>query len=262
MATDRIQNLNEIFLYHFPNKRNGEPKMITPDESRFHNQPDVLDPEFDLKKAKFILGYPEHLQVNTLSDKLDKLLWEHYYIFRHIDSPELKANTDYTVIFPLLDLFDMAWNERNPSLAIRALTSKTELNGDCVSWLASGVMDVIDKRFEYWEVDMGNWWTDTIATRKRLKEMSNPQNGTDHDHLEEYYAFNLMENIEWEEGTTLTDKAIFIYRTLCALGFADNQDLLLLEAEPTSGVLRKTLSEYIKTKINSYRNWREKTRKP
>lgn len=168
---------------------------------------------------------------------------------------------DYTVIFPLLDLFDMAWNERNPSLAIRALSTKTELNGDCVSWLASGVMDVIDKRFKYWEVDMGNWWTDTIATRNRLKEMSNPQDGTDHDHLEGYYAFNLKENIEWEEGTSLTDKSIFIYRILCALGFADNQDLLLLEAEPTNGVLRKTLSEYVKTKIKSYQNWVKKNGK-
>lgn len=258
MASDILHDLNEIFLHKFPGNRNGDSKIITPDESRFHNQADVLSPEFDLERTKFILGYPEHLKGNTLSDKLDKLLWEHYDIFKHIDSPDLKANMDYTVIFPLLDLFDIAWNERNPTLAIRALTSKTELNGDCVSWLASGVMDVIDKRFKYWEVDMGSWWTDTIATRTRLKEMSNPQDGTDHDHLEGYYAFNLMENIEWEEGTTLTDKSIFIYRILCTLGFADNQDLLLLDSDPTSGVLRKTLSEYVKTKIKSYRNWREK----
>ncbi len=256
-----IDHINEIFLHHFPSKLNGEPKIITLDESRFHNQADVLSPEFDLKKAKFILGYPEHLQGNKLSDELDKLLWEHYDIFKHIDSPDLKANMDYTVIFPLLDLFDMAWNERNPSLAIRALTSKTELNGDCVSWLASGVMDVIDKRFKYWEVDMGSWWTDTIATRKRLKEMSTPQDGTDQDHLEGYYAFNLMKNIEWEEDTTLTDKSIFIYRILCALGFADKQDLLLLDSDPTSGVLRKTLSEYVRNKIKSYQSWANKRTK-
>lgn len=109
---------------------------------------------------------------------------------------------------------------------------------------------------------MGNWWTNTIATRKRLKEMSNPQDGTDRDHLEGYYAYNMMEKIEWEEGTTLTDKSIFIYRILCALDFADNQDLLLLESDPTNGVLRKTLSEYLKTKIKSYRNWIEKSIKP
>ncbi len=81
---------------------------------------------------------------------------------------------------------------------------------------------------------MGNWWIDTITTRKRLKEMSNPQDGTDYDHLEGYYAFNLMENIEGEEGTSLTDKLIFIYRIQCALGIADNQDLLILDSDPTS----------------------------
>ncbi len=140
MASDILHNLNDIFLHHFPSKLNGEPKIITLDESRFHNQPQVLTPEFDIDTAKFILGYPDRLENSGLSDMLDKLLWEHYDIFRYIDSPNLKANMDYTVIFPLLDLFDIAWNERNPTLAIRALTSKTELNGDCVSWLASGVM--------------------------------------------------------------------------------------------------------------------------
>ncbi len=262
MASDILHDLNEIFLHKFPGKQDGEPKIITRDESRFHDQTDVSSLEFDIKKAKFILGYPEHLQGNKLSDKLDKLLWEYYDVFKFINMPHTKVNMDYTVIFPLLDLFDMAWNERNLSLTVRALTSKTELNRHCVGWLASGVMDVIDKRFKYWEVDMGNWWDDTIDTRKRLKEMSNPQDGTDHDHLEGYYAFYLMESIDWEENTTLTDKSIFVYRILYVLGFADNQDLLLLDADSTSGVLRKTLSEYVKTKIKSYRNWREKTRKP
>lgn len=260
MASDILHDLNEIFLHNFPGKCDVGAETITSGESRFHNQTQVLTPEFDVDTTKFILGYPDRLESSRLSDRLDKLLWEHYDIFKHIDSPNLKANMDYTAIFPLLDLFDMTWNERNPSLAIRALTSKTELNGDCVSWLASGVMDLIDKRFKYWEVDMGNWWTDTIATRKLLKEMSNPHDGTDYDHLEGYYAFN-MENIEWEEGTTLTDKSIFIYRILCVLGFADNQDLLLLDAEPTNGVLRKTLSEYVKTKTKSYQNWIKKNRK-
>ena len=261
MATDTIQKLNEIFLHQFPNKRNGEPKMITPDESRFHNQPDVLDPEFDLKKAKFILCYPDNMERSGLSDRLDKLLWEHYEVFKFINTPRMKSNIDFTVIFPLLDLFDMAWNERNTSLTVRGLTSKTELNRDCVGWLASGVMDIVDKRFEYWELDMGQWWNDTIATRKYLKELSNPQNGTDYAHLDGYYAFNLMERIDWEEGTTFTDKAIFIYRILCELSFADNQDLLLLDAEPTNGTLRKSLSEYVRTKIKSYITWANKRAK-
>lgn len=261
MASDILHGLNEIFLHNFPGKSEAMSDTITSGESRFHDQTDVLSPEFDIKKAKFILGYPEHLQGTKLSDKLDKLLWEYYDVFKFINMPHTKVNMDYTVIFPLLDLFDMAWNERNLSLTVRALTSKTELNRHCVGWLASGVMDVIDKRFKYWEVDMGNWWDDTIDTRKRLKEMSNPQDGTDYNHLEGYYAFNLMENIEWEDGTSLTDRSIFIYRILCALGFADNQDLLLLDAEPTSGVLRKTLAEYVKTKIKSYQNWIKKNRK-
>ncbi len=261
MESDILHDLNEIFLHNFPKKSKATSDTITSGESRFHNQPKILTPEFDIKTAKFILGYPDRLRDCEVSDRLDKLLWEHHDVFQHIEIPQLKANMDFTIIFPLLDLFDMAWNERNMSLSIRGLASKTELNRYCVSWLASGVMDVIDKCFNDWEVDMGNWWTDTIATRKRLKEMSNPQDGTDHDHLEGYYAFNLMENIEWEEGTSLTDKSIFIYRILCALGFADNQDLLLLEAEPTNGVLRKTLSEYIKTKIKSYKNWIKKNKK-
>ena len=261
MATDTIQKLNEIFLQHFPGKKKGEGDIITYGESRFHNQPQVMTPEFNYYKAKFMLGYPDDLENCGISDRLDKLLWEHYDIFHHITMPRLKANADYTVIFPLLDLFDMAWNERNPSLTIRALTSKTELNRDCVGWLASGVMDVIDKRFKYWEVDMGNWWSDTIETRKRLKEMSNPRNGTDYNHLDGYYAFNIMERIDWEEGTTLTDKSIFIYRFLCVLNLADNQDLLLLDAEPTNGILRKTLSEFVRNRIKSYQNWENKRTK-
>lgn len=253
-----IDNLNEIFLHHFPSKGNYEPKIIAAEESRFHNQRDVLDPEFDIKKMKFILGYPDKLESSALSDKLDKSLWEHYEVFKFINMPHLKSNIDFTVIFPLLDLFDMAWNERNTSLTVRGLTSKTELNRDCVGWLASGMMDIVDKRFEYWELDMGQWWNDTIATRKYLKELSNPQNGTDHAHLDGYYAFHLMEKIDWEEGTTFTDKAIFVYRILCELSFADNQDLLLLDAEQTNGVLRKSLSEYVRTKIKSYQTWNNK----
>lgn len=122
--------------------------MITPDENRFHNQPDVLDPESDLKKAKFILCCPDKMASSGLSDKL---LWEHCEVFKFINTPRMKSNIDFTVIFPLLDLLDMAWNERNTSLTVRGLTSKTELNRDCVGWLASRVMDIIDKRFEYWE---------------------------------------------------------------------------------------------------------------
>lgn len=33
--------------------------MITPGESRFHKQPSVLSPEFDIDKTKSFLGYPE-----------------------------------------------------------------------------------------------------------------------------------------------------------------------------------------------------------
>ena len=91
--------------------------------------------------------------------------------------------------------------------------------------------------------------------------MSNPQDGTDYDHLDGYYAFNIMERIDWEEGTTLTDKSIFVYRFLCALDLADNQDLLLLDAEPTSGILRKTLSEFVRNKIKSYKTWANKRAK-
>lgn len=107
MTSDILHNLNEILLHNFPGKSKAVSDTITSGESRFHNQADVLSPEFDLEKAKFILGYPEHLQGNTLSDRLDKLLWEHYDIFKHIDSPDLKANMDYSLIFPLLDLFSM-----------------------------------------------------------------------------------------------------------------------------------------------------------
>lgn len=74
---------------------------------------------------------------DALSDKLKKMLWDNYDTFKHISDPRLKTNEDYTVIFPLLDLFDMSWNERNQTLAIRGLTSKTELNGECVSYQAS-----------------------------------------------------------------------------------------------------------------------------
>ncbi len=91
--------------------------------------------------------------------------------------------------------------------------------------------------------------------------MSNPRNGTDYDHLDGYYAFNIMERIDWEEGSTLTDKSIFIYRFLCALNLADSQDLLLLDAEPTNGILRKTLSEFVRNKIKSYQNWESKRAK-
>ena len=108
---------------------------------------------------------------------------------------------------------------------------------------------------------MGNWWSDTIETRKRLKEMSNPRNGTDYNHLDGYYDFNIMERIDCEEGTTLTDKSIFIYRFLCALILADNQDLLLLDAEPTNGILRKTLFKFVRNRIKSYQNWGNKRTK-
>lgn len=255
MAIDTIKNLNEIFLRHFPGKGAGVGKIITSEQSRFQNQPGVLSPEFDIRKAKWIDLYPERMGEGTLSDKLDKLLWDNYDIFKHISEPILKMNEDYTVIFPLLDLFDMSWNERNQTLAIRGLTSKTELNGECVSWLASGVMNTIDKQFEYWELDMGNWWTDTIATRKRLKELSNPLDGTDYEHQPGYYSHHLIEKIDWEEGTIFTDKAIFVYRILCEIGLADKQDLLLLDSEPTNGILRKTLSEFVRAKIKSYQNW-------
>ena len=123
------------------------------------------------------------------------------------------------------------------------------------------VLDAIDKRFDFWELDMGDWWEDTIETRKYLKELSYPQNGTDYDHLDGYYAFNLLEKLDWEEDTKLTDKSIFIYRILCVLDLADNQDLRLLDAEPTNGVLRKTLAEFIRNKVKSYQNWINKKAK-
>lgn len=261
MANDILNNLNEVFLHHFPGVNNGEKDIIKPDESRFHNQPEVTSPEFDIDSAKMILGYPTDTTGNELSDKLDRLLWEHYDIFKHIIIPHLKMSEDYTVIFPLIDLFDIANNERNTSMAIRGTTSKTELNAECISILASGVLDAIDKRFDFWELDMGDWWEDTIETRKYLKELSYPQDGTDYDHLDGYYAFNFLEKLDWEEDTKLTDKSIFIYRILCVLDLADNQDLRLLDAEPTNGVLRKTLAEFIRNKVKSYQNWINKKAK-
>ena len=44
MATDTIQNLNEIFLQHFPGNKKREGDIITYGESRFHNQPQVMTP--------------------------------------------------------------------------------------------------------------------------------------------------------------------------------------------------------------------------
>ena len=40
-----------------------------------------------------------------------------------------------------------------------------------------------------------------------------------------------------------------------------NQDLLLLDAEPTNGILRKTLSEFVRNKIKSYEKWKNKRTK-
>lgn len=261
MATNILHNLNEIFLHNFPGGNNGEKYIIKPNESRFHNQPEVTSSEFDIDSAKIILGYPMDIEGNELSDKLDRLLWEHYDIFKHISIPHLKMSEDYTVIFPLIDLFDMVNNERNTSIAIRATTSKTELNAECISILSRGIMDAIDKRFDFWELDMGNWWEDTIETRKYLKELSYTQDGTDYDHIDGYYAFNLLEKLDWAEDTKLTDKSIFIYRILCVLDLADNQDLRLLDAEPTNGILRKTLAEFIRNKVKSYQNWVNKKTK-
>ncbi len=61
MASDILHELNEIFLHKFPGKWNGEPRIITRDKSRFHNQPQILTPEFDNDTTKFILGYPDRL---------------------------------------------------------------------------------------------------------------------------------------------------------------------------------------------------------
>ena len=49
-----IDNINEIFLHDFPGK-NSEEDIITSGKSRFHNQPQVLTPEFDIYTAKLIL---------------------------------------------------------------------------------------------------------------------------------------------------------------------------------------------------------------
>lgn len=261
MSSTILNNLNELFLNYFPDNSGAETDIITADKSRFHNQPSALNPEFDIKTAKMILGYPDHLESEKISDRLDKLLWEYYEIFKFISIPPLKVRTDYTVIFPLLDLFDMAWNERNTSLSVRGLTTKTELNGDCVSWLAEEVMDAIDKRFDYWELDMGCWWNDTVATRQYLKELSNAIDVVDEDHLCGYYAYNLLEHIDWDKDTILTDRSIFVYRILCVIGFADDQDLRILDAEPTNGVLRKNLSEFVRNKIKSYLRWVTKNSK-
>lgn len=102
---------------------------------------------------------------------------------------------------------------------------------------------------------MGDWWEDTIETRMCLKGLTYPHDGTDCDHIDGYYAFNLLDKLDWEKDTKLTDKSIFIYRILCVLDLADNQDLRLLDAEPNNGTLRKVLAESIRNKVKSYQNW-------
>ena len=70
--------------------KNGKKDIIKPDESRFHSQPEVTSSEFEIDSAKMILGYPSDIKGSELSDRLDKLLWVHYDIFKHIIIPHLK----------------------------------------------------------------------------------------------------------------------------------------------------------------------------
>ena len=76
--------------------------------------------------------------------------------------------------------------------------------------------------------------------------------------MDGYYAFNLLEFIEWDPDTKLTDKYIFIYRILSVLGLVEPQNLVMLDEEPDNGILRREISEYIRTKIKSYENWKVK----
>ena len=148
-------------------------------------------------------------------------------------------------------------NERTSSLTVRSTISKVELNSESVSALYSGLGKIIVERLKFFEIDLGDWWSDTISARRKLKEIITNQE-SDQNHLDGYYASNLLEYIEWELDTNLTDKYIFIYRILSVLGLAEPQNLVILDEEPDNGILRREISECIRTKIKSYENWKVK----
>ena len=160
----------------------------------------------------------------------------------------------------MLDLYDLLANERTSSLTVRSTTSKVELNSESVSALYCGLGKIIDERLKFYEINLGDWWNDTISARRTLKEAISKEE-SDESHLDGYFASNLLEFIEWEPDTKLTDKYIFIYRILSVLGLAEPQNLVMLDEEPDNGILRREISEYIRTKIKAYENWKAKNRK-
>ena len=260
MAQDKQNNIiaeiNELFLNKFPGSTSGNNEdIISHEESRFAKF-DTSNPN-SLKSPKLILGYPGEIPQGRLSKKFDDFLWNHFDIFEFIHIPSLKIGHNFTSIFQLLDLYDLLANERTSSLTARSTTSKVELNSESVSALYSELGKIIDERLKFYEIDLDDWWSNTISARRKLKEVISKEE-SDQSHLDGYYASNLLEYIDWNADTKLTDKYIFIYRILSVLDLAEPQNLVLLDEEPDNGILRREISEYIRTKIKSYENWKVK----
>lgn len=201
-----IAEINELFLNKFPGSTSGNNEDIISHEESLFSKFDTSNPN-SLKSPKLILGYPEEIPQGRLSKKLDDLLWKHFDIFEFNHIPLLKVSQNFTSIFQLLDLYDLMANERTSSLTVRSTTSKVELNSESVSALYSRLGKIIDERLKLYEIDLGDCWSDTISARRKLKEVISKEE-SDQNHLDGYYASNLLENIEWEPDTKLTDKAL------------------------------------------------------
>ena len=260
MAMDNQNNviteINELFLNKFPRLTSGNNEDIISHEESLFAKFDPTNPD-SLKSPKLILGYPEEIPQGRLSKKFDDLLWNHFDIFEFIHIPLLKVGQNFTSIFQLLDLYDLIANERTSSLTVRSTTSKVELNSESITVLYGGLSKIIDEKLKFYEIDLGDWWSDTISARRKLKEIISKEE-SDQSHLDGYYSSNLLDYIEWELNTKLTDKYIFIYRILSVLGLAEPQNLVMLDEEPENGLLRREISEYIRTKIKAYENWKAK----
>lgn len=198
MAQDKQNNIiaeiNELFLNKFPGSTSGNNEdIISHEESRFAKF-DTSNPN-SLMSPKLVLGYPGEIPQGKLSKNFDNLLWNRFDIFEFIHIPSLKVGQNFTSIFQLLDQYDLLANERTSSLTVRSATSKVELNSESISVLYGGLGKIIDERLKFYEIDLEDWWSNTISARRKLKEVISKEE-SDQNHLDGNYAFNLLEYIE------------------------------------------------------------------
>lgn len=287
---NRVEWVNDIFIHHFPDVMTEDQILITPEQSHFYfrfedyslfskdNVRFMLEESIEPSVVSFtdsisemgilhfvedIMGItPKHIfpysiwmRKSIISKRLDDLLWNKYDILKEIFTPYWGIGVDLTDLED--DLKALLLLQAKALVSLKTSKRKVKLNQATKEILIEPLAKKIELELEDHYLLKDNWKENLDEIISNLSKANEIKMEAYSKQLENYYAYHLKECIEWESRSLVTDKHIFIYRILLALGFDCSLEITARDLDENSedGTMRREVSEYIKCRCDSHVRW-------